>query len=308
MPQTTQKQMQKKGAVAKPVTDKTAQAPKASAMPAGLYLVATPIGNMRDITFRALDVLASVDLVACEDTRITGKLLNAFGLKKKMISYNDHSAARQRAPIVEAIANGQSVALVSDAGMPLISDPGYKLVRDLVSQGHKVTSLPGANAAMVAIQLSGLPSDMFAFGGFLPPKETARRKTLDAWKEFSGTLIFYETGPRLEACLRDIKKVMGERPVAIARELTKMFEEVKRGNVSTLLMEVARKGPPKGEIVLVIGQPDAGEAAAPVNLEEQILQALQSMSVRDAADFVAEASGKPKKTIYTLTLKLSGKS
>lgn len=276
-------------------------------MPAGLYLVATPIGNMRDITFRALDVLASVDFVACEDTRVTGKLLNAFGIKKKMISYNDHSVARQRDMIVNEIAGGASVALVSDAGMPLISDPGYKLVRALVAAGHKITSLPGANAAMMALQLSGLPSDMFAFGGFLPAKETARRKILESWLDFNGTLIFYETGPRLEACLRDIKKVLGERPVSIARELTKMFEEVKRGPVSTLLMDVARKGPPKGEIVLVIGHAEKEDVPA-VNLEQQIKQALQTMSVRDAADFVAQASGKPKKAIYTLTLKLSGKS
>ncbi len=299
--------MQKKAQAARQVTDKTSPEPQASAIPPGRYLVATPIGNMRDITFRALDTLASVDFVVCEDTRVTGKLLNAFGIKKKMVAYNDHATAKQRAPIVEAIAGGASVALVSDAGMPLISDPGYKLVRELVAAGHRVTSLPGANAAMMGLQLSGLPSDMFAFGGFLPPKETARRKTLSAWKDFSGTLIFYETGPRLEACLRDIKKTMGERQIAVARELTKMFEDVKRGPVSTLLMETAKKGPPKGEIVLIIGQPEEEVAAPITNLDGQIRLALQTMSVRDAADFIAEATGLPKKTIYTLTLKLSGK-
>lgn len=306
MSQPTQKQGQKKDPVAKSPPQRAGIGPQPSALPPGLYLVATPIGNLRDITFRALDVLASVDIVACEDTRITGKLLSAFSLKKKMIQYNDHTAARQREPIAEAIAGGASVALVSDAGMPLISDPGYKLVREIVAQGHKVTSIPGANAAVMGLQLSGLPSDAFAFGGFLPPKEAARRKELEHWADFSGTLIFYETGPRLEASLRDIKAVLGDRPAAIARELTKMFEDVRRGRVSELLSDLMRKGPPKGEIVLVIGQAEKVDVPV-VNLEAQIRQALQTMSVRDAADFVAQATGKPKKAIYTLALKLSGK-
>ncbi len=276
------------------------------ALPAGLYLVSTPIGNLRDITFRALDILSSVDAIACEDTRVTGKLLSAYNIKKKMMSYNDHNANGRRGGILEAIAEGQAVALVSDAGAPLISDPGYKLVREAVRAGHKVTSIPGANAAVTALQLSGLPSDSFCFGGFLPPKPTARKRVLEKWKDMDATLIFYETGPRLEASLKDIKSVLGDRPVALARELTKMFEEIRREKVSKLLSEVRQKGPPKGEIVLVIGKEEPEEMPQ-VNLDEQIKKALETMSVRDAAEFVAEATGKPKKTIYTLALKLSGK-
>ena len=285
--------------------EKIGAAPEA--LPAGLYLVSTPIGNLRDITFRALDILSSVDVVACEDTRVTGKLLNAYNIKKKMMSYNDHNANGRRDGILDAITEGASVALVSDAGAPLISDPGYKLVREAVKAGHKVTSIPGASAAVTALQLSGLPSDAFCFAGFLPAKQTARKRVLEKWKEVEATLIFYETGPRLEASLKDIKSVLGERPVALARELTKMFEEIRREKVSRLLSEVRQKGPPKGEIVLVIGREEPEEMPQ-VNLESQIKKALETMSVRDAAEAVAEASGKPKKTIYTLALKLSGKS
>ncbi len=300
----TQKTMQNK---AKDTSDpEEKQGLHALSLPAGLYLVSTPIGNLRDITFRALDTLSSVDLVACEDTRVTGKLLSAYNIKKKMLSYNDHATQGKRTKIIEAIENGQSVALVSDAGAPLISDPGYKLVRETMQAGHKVTSIPGANAAVTALQLSGLPSDKFFFGGFLPAKTGARKKFLEPFQDIEASLIFYETGPRLEDSLKDIKSVLGERPVALARELTKMYEEIKRESISSLLSTIRQKGAPKGEIVLVIGQPEPEEIPLQ-NLEEQIRSALETMSVRDAAESVAAATGKPKKAIYTLALKLSGK-
>lgn len=287
-------------------TQKNREGPESISLPAGLYLVATPIGNMRDITFRALDVLAAVDFVAAEDTRVTGKLLNAFGLKKKMLSYNDHSSVRQRDVLMGHIRDGKSVALVSDAGTPLVSDPGYKLVRGAVEQNIKVTSIPGASAAVTALQLSGLPSDAFSFAGFLPSKTSARKKMLKKWADVPGTLIFYETGPRLTGSLKDMKEVLGDRSACIARELTKMFEEIRRGSLSGLIAESLKKEPPKGEIVVVVGQGAAPETSSE-RLEDQITKALETMSVRDAAEAVSIASGKPKKAIYTLALKLSGK-
>lgn len=292
-------------------TQKTQETPQPMSMPAGLYLVATPIGNMRDITFRALDVLSSVDVIACEDTRVTGKLLNAYSLKKKMRIYNEQSDDTQRSSMVQFIKDGHAIALVSDAGMPLISDPGYKLVRDITNAGLKVTAIPGANAGLTGLQLSALPCDQFSFLGFLPPREHARKKALQYWSEFETTLILYETAPRLINALRDIHAILGDRQVAMTRELTKMFEEIKRGRITTLINELdTSQEKVKGEIVLIIGPPDeesqAPDANAP-SLEEQIKMALQTMSVRDAAETVARASGKPRKAIYTLALKLSGK-
>lgn len=289
-------------------TQKDGPAPQTVSLKPGLYLVATPIGNMRDISFRALDILSSVDLVACEDTRVTGKLLSAYRVKKTMVSYNDHNAGRQRGPILDAIAAGKAVALVSDAGTPLISDPGYKLVRAVQDGGFYVTAIPGANAAMTAIQLSGLPSHAFTFLGFLPPKSGARKKMLEPWVESEASLIVYETAPRLLDSLKDIRAVLGDRPAAVAREMTKLFEEVKRDRLGNLVHHYDRNGPPKGEIVIVIGPPEPEEeSAAGDNIETQLKKALKTMSVRDAAEVVSVATGKPKKTIYLLALKLSGK-
>ena len=289
-------------------TQKESRLPQEVSLKPGLYLVPTPIGNLRDLSFRAMDVLAGVDLIVCEDTRVTGKLLKAFGLKKPMRVYNDHSTERERKHIQKVIEEGESVALVSDAGTPMISDPGYKLVRDMIAQGVEITALPGANAVLPALQLSGLPCDAFSFIGFLPARSGPRKTLLEKWKDRPGTLICYETGPRLEDSLKDIKKTLGDRPAAVARELTKLYEEVKRGRLSALIENYEKNGPPKGEIVLIIGENKQEDAAISETIEGQLMQALKTLSVRDAAELVAGATGKPKKAIYMLALKLSGKA
>lgn len=297
------------------MTQKIAQSdPKNQTLKNGLYLVSTPIGNMRDISFRALDVLSSVDMIACEDTRITGKLLSAYRIKKPMVQYNDHSAAKQRTKILQDLAEGARIALVSDAGTPLISDPGYKLVREAREQGVYVTAVPGANAVLTALQVSGLPSDAFSFIGFLPAKSTARKKMLEEWAEAPGSLVVYETAPRLEESLKDMLSVLGNRQAAVTRELTKMFEEVQSGALEDLISHYKKKGAPKGEIAVIIGSrmtialSEEEEMSRAVTIEDQLRVALKSMSVKDAAETVATASGKSKKAIYTLALKLSGKS
>ncbi|MCI5060864.1 MAG: 16S rRNA (cytidine(1402)-2'-O)-methyltransferase [Alphaproteobacteria bacterium] len=273
----------------------------------GFYLVATPIGNLRDMTFRALDILSSVDLIVCEDTRVTGKLMKAYGFKKQMEVYNDHSTEKQRDQLIEKVRQGSAVAVLSDAGMPLVSDPGYKLVRRALEEGVYVTSLPGANAALMGLQLSGLPSDQFSFLGFLPPKTSAREKALQKWRDVPGTLLIYETGPRLIDSLKDMQKVLGNREASVMRELTKIYEETKRGMLSELIAHYQNAGAPKGEIVVAVGASQA-EIQTEASIEEQLKAALAHMSVRDAAEVVSKATGKPKKAIYTLALKLASSS
>jgi len=272
----------------------------------GIYLISTPIGNLRDITFRALDTLNGADIVLCEDTRVTGKLLRAYGFKKPMQVYNDHSSDNQRARIIEAVQNGNAVAILSDAGTPLISDPGYKLVRLAIEADLYITSVPGPSAALCGVQLSGLPTNQFSFLGFLPPKSGARVQMLQQWGEAPGSLIIYETGPRLIDSLMDMKQVFGNRDVAVTRELTKMFEEVRRGSFEDVVAHYEDKGTPKGEIVVIVA-PKTEEVVSGESLEKQIKKALETMSVRDAAEMVAKASGKPKRAIYTLALKLASK-
>lgn len=288
-------------------TEKRSIWPEPKTLKAGLYLVATPIGNLRDITLRALDVMGAADVIVCEDTRVSGKLLQAYDIKAPLLlSYNDHSDEKRREQIVQNIQAGKVVALISDAGCPLISDPGYKLVRFCTEQGIPVTSIPGASAVITGLQLSALPSDAFCFIGFLPSKEKARRDYLSDWKTQKATLIAYETGPRLQDALADIAAVLGNRKMCVARELTKMFEEIRTELVDDLIRYYAEKGAPKGEIVLVIE--GASEAAmSESDLEAAIMGALKTMKTKDAAAYVAEISGVPKKTIYDLALKLSGK-
>jgi 16S rRNA (cytidine1402-2'-O)-methyltransferase len=269
---------------------------------AGLYLVATPIGNLRDITIRALDVLKTADCIACEDTRMTGKLLSLLGIKQKLLPYHDHNADTQRPVILEKIKAGQVVALVSDAGMPLISDPGYKLVRDCADQNLYVTSLPGANAPLTALQLSALPSDHFSFLGFLPTKSKAKRDILNKWKSVQSTLILFEAGPRLEATCRDMFEMLGDRQMALTRELTKKFEEVWRGNISEVLGRLEREGAPKGEFVLVI---DRGEdQVEEIDLDQLIVNSLELRSLKETVEFLVEKTGVPKKQIYNRALEL----
>lgn len=285
-------------------TKKQDPTPKVIPIKPGFYLVATPIGNLRDITFRALDILSSVDLIICEDTRVTGKLMQAYGFKKKMQVYNDHATEGQREALVKGVQNGLSVAVLSDAGTPMLSDPGYKLIRLAIENDLYITSIPGPNAALPALQLSGMPTDQFSFLGFLPNKTVARKKVLQKWGDHDTTLVFYETGPRLIDSLSDMKAVLGNRDAAVMRELTKIYEESKRGTLTELISHYRENGTPKGEIVVVLGQ--AKEELIPTDsIEDQLKTALKSMSVRDAAEMVAKATGKPKKTIYTLALKLS---
>lgn len=265
--------------------------------------MATPIGNLGDITARALEGLRAADLIACEDSRVTGKLLHHMGIAQKLVAYHDHNAAEMRPKLLGRIAAGETVALVSDAGTPLISDPGYKLVQEAVAAGLKVTMLPGPSAPVMALALSGLPSDRFLFAGFLPPKPGARRSAIQEVARAPVTLVFFETAPRLADSLGDLMAVLGDRPAAVARELTKLFEEVRRGKLSELIAHYAEAGPPKGEIVVVVGPP-AEDAVDAADLDTLLARALQSMSVKDAAATVSAATGRPKREVYARALEL----
>jgi len=271
---------------------------------AGLYCVATPIGNLRDITMRALDVLKAADVVFCEDTRVTRKLFNAYQISARAQVYNDHSTPSVREHIMEMISGGKVVALVSDAGMPLISDPGYKLVRAVQEAGLYVTSVPGASATLSALQISGLPSNKFCFLGFLPSKSSARRKVLSEWEGVKATLIAFETAPRLKASLSDIAETLGGREVSVVREITKKFEEVRRAAPEELLQYYEENDKPKGEIVLVIAPPEdeCGLALDDDALAEMLREALGSMKVKEAAKYVGEKTGLKKSDLYDIAL------
>jgi 16S rRNA (cytidine1402-2'-O)-methyltransferase len=270
-----------------------------------LYLVATPIGNAGDITVRALQTLRSVNAIACEDTRTSGRLLQRLGISAPLLPYHEHNAAQMRPQLLARMAAGEAIALISDAGTPLISDPGYKLVRAAQEQGLHITHLPGANAALTGLVLSGLPCDRFLFAGFLPNRSTARRTALTELKAVTATLVLYESPQRLAECLADAADVLGGgREAAVARELTKLFEEVRRGTVSSLAAHYTAAGPPKGEVVLVIGPPLADAEPAGDDLDRMLRQALQTMSIRDAAASVASASGLPRRQIYARALEL----
>jgi 16S rRNA (cytidine1402-2'-O)-methyltransferase len=274
-------------------------------LPAGLYIVATPIGNLRDITLRALDVLKAADIVACEDTRITSRLLNAHDIQQSLSAYHDHNAAAQRPRLLDAIAAGKSVALVSDAGTPLISDPGYKLVAEAVARGLPVFPIPGASAAIAGLSAAGLPSDRFLFAGFPPPKQGARRTWLGELLTIDATLLIYEGPSRLAAMLGDLAALEPERPVAVMRELTKMFEEHRHGTAEELAQHYAGGPTPKGELVIAVGPPTQSAEMRAQDLDAMIVDALQKMSVKDAAKTVAEATQRPKKEIYARALALS---
>lgn len=267
----------------------------------GLYIVATPIGNLGDVTFRAVETLRGVSAVACEDTRLTGKLFQLLGVKQKLIRYDDHASEETRDYLL-GLAAQQPVALVSDAGTPLISDPGFKLVRAARERGIAVTSLPGASAAIVALTLSGLPSDRFLFAGFLPNKDKARRETLAELAAVPATLVFYETAPRLADALAAIGEVMPGREVAVARELTKKFEECRTGSPAELIAYYEAH-PPRGEIVLVIGPPAAKEAAD-FDIDAMLLAALETEKASQAAAQVAKATGLDRKVLYARAMEL----
>lgn len=270
--------------------------------PIGLYIVSTPIGNIQDITLRALTVLKNIDMLVCEDTRVTAQLLKHFGIHVPMTCYNDFSTAQDREKIIQALQEGKSVALVSDAGTPLISDPGYKLVQEVLAQGYALYTVPGACAAISALTLSGLPSDQFYFAGFLPPKSAARRQRLTSLSPIHTTFIFYESPRRLVDTLQDIRAALGDGPCVIARELTKRYEEMKRGNVSQLIAWY-EKHPPKGECMILYGN-HARTLPSEETLDHLLHDALQKLSAKDAASTVAELTGLPKKTVYQRILAL----
>jgi 16S rRNA (cytidine1402-2'-O)-methyltransferase len=271
----------------------------------GLYVVATPIGNLSDITLRALATLKAADLVLCEDTRVTRKLFDRYGLTSKLLAYHDHNAASVRPKILRELAGDVAVALVSDAGTPLVSDPGYKLVTEVLEAGHRVFPVPGASALLAALVAAGLPTDRFFFEGFLPPKSGQRKNRLQEIREIPATLVFYETGPRLADCLRDLAEVFGTRAASVCRELTKAFEETRRGTLDELAAHYETSGAPKGEIVVVVAPPDAEAASvSPDELDAQLKRALKHGSLKDAVAAVAEETGIKKREVYARALAL----
>ncbi len=273
----------------------------------GLYVTATPIGNLADVTLRALSVLASADLVLCEDTRVTRRLLDRYGLRPQLLAYHEHNAANVRPRVLAKLGDGATVALVSDAGTPLVSDPGYKLVEAALAAGHKVFPVPGASAALAALVAAGLPTDRFFFEGFLPAKSGQRKTRIGELAAIPATLVLYETGPRLSASLADLADGLGGRAGAVCRELTKAFEEVRRGTLVALAGHYAMAGEPKGEIVVVIAPPNETDAAISADaLDGQLKAALRSMSVKDAADAVATATGVKRRAVYQRALDLAG--
>jgi|SRR5579871_4138394 len=276
----------------------------APALPAGLYVVATPIGNLRDMTLRALETLAAADLIACEDTRVTRKLTDRYGIATPLTPYHDHNAAEVRPRLLQRIADGAVVALVSDSGTPLISDPGFKLAREARAAGHAVTALPGASSVLAALTVCGLPTDRFLFEGFLPAKETARRARIAEFRLIPATIVLFETGPRLAGALTDLAAALGPREAAICRELTKLHEETRRGDLATLAAEYTAAREPRGEIVIVIAPPFEAPADA-ADLDQLLQQALAHSSVKDAVGVVAAVTGRPRREVYHRALALA---
>ncbi|MCP5396809.1 MAG: 16S rRNA (cytidine(1402)-2'-O)-methyltransferase [Sphingomonadaceae bacterium] len=267
----------------------------------GLYIVATPIGNLGDMTMRGAETLRRCDAVACEDTRVTGKLMAHLGVRKPLLRYDDHASERDRERLLATMRDG-ALALVSDAGTPLVSDPGYRLVREAQAQGIAVTTLPGACAAIAGLTLSGLPNDRFLFAGFLPVKEKARLVTLAELARIDATLIFYESGPRLVKSLDAIASALPGRDVAVGRELTKLHEECRRGSAEELAAHYSAN-PPKGEIVLMVAPPSEQETSGE-DVEAMLREALQTAKPSQAAAQVAKATGRDRKELYALAMEL----
>ncbi|MEM8788940.1 MAG: 16S rRNA (cytidine(1402)-2'-O)-methyltransferase [Pseudomonadota bacterium] len=273
----------------------------------GLYLVSTPIGNAEDITLRALRLLGAADVLAAEDTRTARRLMDMHGVAlngRPLVAYHDHNGPQARPRLMADLAAGRSVAYVSEAGTPLIADPGYRLASEAIAAGHAVQAAPGASALLAALAVAGLPTDRFLFAGFLPPKSAARRAALADLTAVPATLVFYESPRRLTDSLADMQAVLGDREAAVCRELTKKFEETRRGALSDLAAHYA--APPKGEVVVVVAPP-AAAVADPQTLDTALTAALARHSVRDAAQLVAEATGLPRKRVYARALELAGK-
>jgi 16S rRNA (cytidine1402-2'-O)-methyltransferase len=271
----------------------------------GLYLTATPIGNLGDITLRALDVLRRVDVIACEDTRVSRRLLDHYGITTRLLVHHEHNAARVRPQILARLAAGEAVALVTDAGTPLVSDPGFKLARQAIKAGHAVTALPGASSVLAGLLVSGLPSDRFFFAGFLPSKLSARRHAIAGLAQVPGSLIILESPRRLAQTLADLAAALGPRPAAVARELTKLHEEVRRGDLQMLACHYAATEPPKGETVIIVG-PGAAAEAPPEALDALLKAALAELPLKQAATMVAAKTGISRREAYARALVLRG--
>jgi len=269
---------------------------------AGLYLTATPIGHARDVSLRALDILKAVDLIAAEDTRVTSKLLAIHGIARPLAPYNDHNAARERPRLLEKLKAGARIALVSDAGTPLVSDPGFKLVRAALAEGIAVHAVPGASAVLTGLTLSGLPSDRFLFAGFLSAKAGERRAALEELKHVRATLIFFESAQRLGDSLTEMAAILGARDAVVAREMTKLHEEVRRGTLAELASHYAHAAPPKGEVTLLVGPPEEAEADFG-KIDAALDAALAFMPLKAASDLIAALTGASRKEIYALGLK-----
>jgi 16S rRNA (cytidine1402-2'-O)-methyltransferase len=272
----------------------------------GLYVVATPIGNLGDVTLRALAILAGADGILAEDTRVSRALLARYGIERPVSPYHEHNAAEARPRALRRIAEGQALALISDAGTPLISDPGYKLVADAIAQGFAVAVAPGPSAALAALCVAGLPTDRFYFEGFLPTRRSGRRERINALAAVPGTLVFYEAPGRLAETLADLALELGPRPAAVARELTKLHEEVRRGALDKLAAEYSEGEPPRGEIVIVVGATEARPVVSDAALDREIAESLETLSVRDAAAAVAAKHGLPRRQVYARALALAG--
>ena len=276
-------------------------APKATA---GLYLIATPIGNLGDISLRALGVLAAADVIACEDTRVSRKLTEHYGIATPLTPYHEHNATEARPELLARLSAGEVVALISDAGTPLISDPGYKLARDAAQAGYAVTAVPGASAVLAALSLSALPTDRFFFEGFLPAKAVARQKRAAELARIPATLVLFETGPRIATALADLEQALGPREAAVCRELTKLHEEVQRGPLDALARHYSDGAETRGEFVIVIAPP-VEQPPQSEDIDALLRRALARVSVKDAVGEVADATGMPRREVYQRALDLT---
>ena len=276
---------------------------QSGALESGLYLVATPIGNLRDMTLRALDILSSADLVLAEDTRRARILLNAYGIKASVSAYHDHNVAKKLPSVIKDIGEGKSVALISDAGTPLVNDPGYKLARACIAEGFQVFAAPGASAVLAGLVSSGLSPARFMFAGFLPPKSAARQTALREIETVPASLIYFETAKRIKASLIDMQEILGDRQVAIARELTKKYEEILRGSISELIARVDET-PLRGEIVVIIAPPEAEAQWDEDKIRSALEPLIETEGVKRAAAEVAAQSGHKKRDVYAIALKL----